>query len=355
MHHQIASDRFGAVVTFHGDHDFVALFLDLRHLRFGAQIDAQLCGRLDQHRDQIGIKVAQGAVHHLQHGHLARARALGHMGEFHRDEPAADKGDAVGTLGQFQEIGRGGEILLARDVQRHRSGTGGDVEMLRPQGLAVQLDRIGAGKPYLSVQDVDPGLFQPGLDARWHRVGEAALEGDHVGPVDRRLRLQPLALHVFRPLDALGDGDQHLLGIATAQGAGAAMGLAVDAGDAPAGIRRHPGDAIATGSTADHDKVVALRHKVFLFNALSEALFGWMSAQFPSGRRAARVLAPERVNGQQDKDAQCRKQHEVEISDDGGQADRAEEDHQNGRKAAERHNDGADDAHFQKAVRRCVV
>ena len=260
MHHQIASDRFGAVGSFHRDGEFVALLFDLRHLRLGAEIDAELFGCLNQHCDQVGIERTQGAVHHLQHCHFARARPLDNMGEFHGDEAAADKGDAVRSLRQFQEFGAGGQMLFARDVQRHRPRAGGDMKMLRGQGLAVQLDRIGAGEPCQPMQDVDPRFFQPGFDARWHSFGEAALEGDHVGPVDRRLRLQPLAFHVFGPFDTLGDRDQHFLGVAAAQGAGAAMGFAVDAGDAPACIRGHPGDAISSGAAADHDEVIGLGH-----------------------------------------------------------------------------------------------
>src|SRR5258708_8984657 len=77
----------------------------------------------------------------------------------------------------------------------------------------------------------------------------------------------------MRPIHAFGDRDEHFLGVATAQSAGAAIGHTVNAGDFPACSRCHPGNAVATGSCPDHYQIIIFRggHRILLSRKYSSA------------------------------------------------------------------------------------
>ncbi len=114
------------------------------------------------------------------------------------------------------------------------------------------------------MQRRDTGLVVPGFDAGRHGVGEGPLEGHHLGPIDARLGDQPLAGHRARPLDPLGHPDQHLLGVAASQGAGAAVRKLIDDGHLPAFGSGHARHAVAAGARTDHDQVEvkSVSHKI---------------------------------------------------------------------------------------------
>lgn len=144
--------------------------------------------------------------------------------------------------------------------ERPRQGAKG----LTARGLPVFLQALPRRDCSLAEafgpQGGDACLLQTGFDPGRHDVGEGALEGDHVRPVDRNLRFETLALHVVCPFHAFGDSDQHLLWIAATQRAGAAIGKAIDARYLPASGGSHPGNAIATGAGPDHDQIKFLNH-----------------------------------------------------------------------------------------------
>src|SRR3546814_10816811 len=83
------------------------------------------------------------------------------------------------------------------------------------ESLAIHRNRVAPGKARLAVQHSDASLLQSAFDAAGHRVGEHALGGDHVRPVDGRLCFEPLAVEAAGPFDSFGYCDQHFFRVAT--------------------------------------------------------------------------------------------------------------------------------------------
>src|SRR3546814_14006923 len=99
-------------------------------------------------------------------------------------------------------------------------------------------------------------LRLPGL---WHRLGEAALEAHKRRPIDIEAPMaDALAVQPPRPISGLRGTDQDLLGVAAAQGAGAAERPLVDHRDRPAGLAAALGRHRRRGSRAEAAQVTTL-------------------------------------------------------------------------------------------------
>src|SRR3546814_17067061 len=102
------------------------------------------------------------------------------------------------------------------------------------ESLAIHRNRVAPGKARLAVQHSDASLLQSAFDAAGHRVGEHALGGDHVRPVDGGLCFEHLAVEAVGPFDTLRYRDQQFVRVAPPQYTVAAKGQAVAAGDSSA-------------------------------------------------------------------------------------------------------------------------
>lgn len=97
------------------------------------------------------------------------------------------------------------------------------------QFCSIHPDAVQPGELGRTVEGVDAVLAVAMLVFLRHRIGEATLEVDQVGPVDPNLAFHAPAGHPPLCVDDFRSADKHLLGIAAAQGAGAAERLFVAA------------------------------------------------------------------------------------------------------------------------------
>ncbi len=82
------------------------------------------------------------------------------------------------------------------------------------QDMAADRDHIRPGEARRTIEGIDALLCESGLASRRHRIGEGALEGDQLFPIDAQFSGDAVALHAARKIDRLGTSDQHFLGIA---------------------------------------------------------------------------------------------------------------------------------------------
>src|SRR5258708_37117116 len=94
--------------------------------------------------------------------------------------------------------------------------------MTRFESALPDCDGIGAREARGAVKSIDAALGETLLPPRRHGIGKGPLESDQVFPVDAELAGNPTAVHAARDVACLRAADQHFLGIAAAQGAGAA-------------------------------------------------------------------------------------------------------------------------------------
>jgi hypothetical protein len=153
-------------------------------------------------------------------------------------------------------------MLFARNAERGRLGTSGDQDMLGVEYVASNVDGIRSGEAGRPVIGVDALFFVALLVFLRDRVGERSLEGNQVWPVDACVTDEPLPMHTLSVIDHIGTTPQHLLGVATPQGTGAAVGTEIDDCYASTGLADpHRGNARRSSST-DNDEVIVLRHSI---------------------------------------------------------------------------------------------
>ena len=183
------------------------------------------------------------------------------MGELERYEAAADKKDALGQGRKVQKLRAVDHQIGTGEGDGPPDRPGGDEETARFVSLPVDFERVCPGEPRGTVQRLDAVALQALFHLVRHRIEKAALVRHQIGPVDRKpFGVNALAVHQPGCIDDLGAAPQDLFRVATAQGAGAAIGKCIDDGHAPARstafVRsRDPGHA-----RADDDRVMGLTH-----------------------------------------------------------------------------------------------
>src|SRR5216684_1586745 len=218
-------------------HDEIGLDHRLRHAATGA--DAETC-RYRLHRRDGGA------------GPRRDVRELG------CDVAAADQREALGQRLQLEKAVAGRDMLLAGDAERHRTSAGRYQDVLALQDRSIDIDGIAADEACQAVERIDASLGVTAFLLLRYGVGERALEGHQRRPVDAPITIDAAAMHAARKIDDLGAADQHLLGVAAAQRAGAAERAVVDDGHrAPRGAYAGAGD-LGSRSGADDNEIVAL-------------------------------------------------------------------------------------------------
>jgi hypothetical protein len=212
--------------------------------------------------------------------------------------PCPDQDDALWERLQGKELLAGDQMLFARNAEFDRFRARGDQDMLRFERFAFDIQRGATGEPGAPVVRVDALAGEELLALLRHGIGKTAFEGHQIGPVDADVPGDALAGHAPGMVRSRCAADQHLLGIAAAQRAGAAEEAEVDHGHAPAGgARARCGDHRCRAGADDY-QLVLLRHFISpmslgkSYSALE--LRGWPSASQRSARKPAHRGRPRR-------------------------------------------------------------
>src|SRR5258706_5377140 len=261
VHHKISLERLGIAGRRSMNHEIRWALFDSLDARFEAHVDADAARFLHQPSDEIGIERLEHALTALQDGDLS-PRARREVRELGGDVSAADEQDALRQSVELQEFAARDEVLFTGDAQLRRHRARGDENEPRLEHLARHLEGLPTGEWSVAAIDIDALACEAFLHHRGKGLGETALEAHERPPVDRRLAAaHALAAHAPRVIDRLGSAEQHLLWIATAQGAGAAQRKMVDERHAPAGAAAMLGGNRGRRSTADDYEVVAPRQR----------------------------------------------------------------------------------------------
>lgn len=126
-------------------------------------------------------------------------------------------------------------VPLARHAERYRACAIGEQHVARAEYVVTDPQAIGRLKAGATGKDVDAGVTQCLLALFRNRVGKTALEAHQRRPIDAKRAGNAVWRHTPVPVDQVGGANKYFLGIATAQGAGAAEGKGVDDSDPPAG------------------------------------------------------------------------------------------------------------------------
>ncbi len=181
------------------------------------------------------------------------------MTELERDEPAADKQYTLREGVHPHEFGAVGEVFGTWNIHRAGLGASSDQDMvgLKPP-LALDFDRVFASELRRPVKRGDAVSVETALDLLGHSVGKGLGEGDEIRPVDREIiRFNTLALHQASTIDDFSASPQHLLGVAAAQRAGAAIGKFVNHCDRPTSSGAFVRGIHRRHSDAEYDKIEA--------------------------------------------------------------------------------------------------
>lgn len=201
--------------------------------------------------------MCQHAIGPLQHRDLG-AGAGGDMRELGSDITAAHHDDARGQRPQLKELIARDQVLGTGQGERHRPRARGDHHVPGLKILAGNVDRRRAGETRGAVQIIDAALGQAVFLLGRHRIGEATLEGDEIGPAYLKIAGHAPAAHGPGHVDRLGAADQHLFRITAAQRAGAAEWQMIDDGDRPSGGAHTRAGDLRGRTAADDNQIVAL-------------------------------------------------------------------------------------------------
>jgi len=280
---EIAFDRLGASSGLQDDPVAGVGPVDRCDCGGGPYGDPGLQAAPDQQIHQVWVESLQGSRPSVDDCRAA-AGARRDVGELEGDETAADEQDPGRKRVEVQEVGAVDQVLVAGEFERAWMRTGGDQEVPCLQGSSSDVDAVLVQEPCLAVECVDAVARELAFEVVRHRVGEATLVLHQVVPVDpQRWVFDSLASHQPRAVDDLGTASKNLLGVATTQGAGAAVGLRVDDRDVPALAGALVGCGNAGHAGTDDDEVVGLGH-------VSAPSGGWASQT--SSRRLAGGTAP---------------------------------------------------------------
>jgi hypothetical protein len=153
-------------------------------------------------------------------------------------------------------------MLFAGQSERDRLGTAGDEDVSPGEGLSLHDKGVRAGEADRAIKGFHPRVMVALFLLARHRIGEGALERHQLAPVDAVLAHHPVAAHPARVVDDGRTVAQHLLGVASAQRAGAAIRSAVDHGDALACLADAHGRDPRRGSRADNDQIIGFGHEL---------------------------------------------------------------------------------------------
>ncbi len=225
-------------------------------------IDAERLEPFHQPADELGVEVLEHPVAVLQDCDL-RPRQCGDVRELGSDVAAADQDDARRQGFQREESLVRNHVLFAGNVQLDRLGPRCQYDVFCFDGLPGNLQHVPSRELRSPVEGVD-ALFSIGrlLPLR-NGVREGALERHQLGPIDADVADDTVAVHAGHLVDRRGAADEHLLGIAAAQGAGAAEGAEVDDRDGPARCANPGRHTHRRCARADDDQVVLAIHRTF--------------------------------------------------------------------------------------------
>src|SRR2546427_4555378 len=140
----------------------------------GANVDSDRSELFHQPADEVRVEVSEHALASLQDRDF-RTRAGGDVRELRCDVTAADQNHPSRQALQVQKILAGRQVLLAGNTELDGLRSGRDQEVTALENLVIDLHRVPAGKPRMSVKGFDAlrgiHLFVLCRD----RVGEASL------------------------------------------------------------------------------------------------------------------------------------------------------------------------------------
>src|SRR5258708_33001853 len=113
-------------------------------------------------------------------------------------------------------------MLFAGDAERYRTSAGRDQNVLAVQDGSIDIDSVAADEACQAMERVDAPLGIAALLLLRYGMGERPLEGHQRRPIDAHIPFAAAAVHAPCEIDDLGATEQHLLGVAAAQRAGAA-------------------------------------------------------------------------------------------------------------------------------------
>src|SRR5207237_2990219 len=120
------------------------------------------------------------------------------------------------------------QMLRAGNPKFDRLGARRDEEVAALECRAIDAHHVSVSEPGTTVEGVDALLGVVVLTLMRNRIGERALEGDQLRPVDPDITGHAAAAHAPHAVQRLGTGDQHLLRIAAPQRTGAAEWSEID-------------------------------------------------------------------------------------------------------------------------------
>ena len=142
-------------------------------------LDAKFPGRLHQLGDQVRIKLLEGTASPVEHLDLC-ACTCRDVRELKGDVATSDEDDTTWQILQLQKLRAGGQLLLARYLQRGVTRAGRNHHMAANEGVPAHLDARPIHEVGTAMPCEDPRLGKALLGLLRHRVGEGALKADHL-------------------------------------------------------------------------------------------------------------------------------------------------------------------------------
>src|SRR2546422_5301814 len=156
------------------------------------------------------------------------------MGELERDVSSTKERNPRRQLVEFEESRAREQILLSRNAEVSRFGSGGDHEVPRFEHLAINRQLVWAHEPSRAMIGRDASLLECLLPVGGDGIGESPLEPHEVGPGDACVTGYASALHPAVPVREVRGTHEDFLRVAAAQGARPAVGELIYDRDAPA-------------------------------------------------------------------------------------------------------------------------
>ena len=153
-----------------------------------------------------------------------------------------------------------GNQFLTGNAERDGTRPGCNEDVPTDELVAFDLNGVRAGEACRTMKGIDAEngvmLFLFGRYA----IGEASLERHQGRPVDLQVAVDAMRSHAPGCVERLLAANQHLLGVAPAQRAGAAERPVIDDRDAPAALA-HSGDHhLSGGARTDGDQIIGFSH-----------------------------------------------------------------------------------------------
>src|SRR5207245_5186462 len=121
------------------------------------------------------------------------------MGELERDISCTEERNPPWQLVEFEESSAREQVVLSRNAEVSRFGSGGDHEVPRLEHLAIDRQPLRTHEPRGPVIGRDPSFLERLLPIGWHGISEGPFELHQFGPGDMRVATHPPALHPTVP------------------------------------------------------------------------------------------------------------------------------------------------------------